>query len=143
MAHDLVISARRTVPAAALSIKTARSQGPGGQHVNRTETKVQMLFDPRRVDWIDEGLRLRIVALAGRNVDGEGRVLLVSQEHREQARNLEAVRDKLKELIERASTRPRRRIATKPSRAAKARRVNEKKQRAQTNAGRARVSRDD
>jgi ribosome-associated protein len=111
--------------------------------VNRTETKVQLLFDPRQVAWIDEGTRLRLIALAGRHVDSEGRILLASQEHREQARNLEAARGKLKELITRALARPRRRIATKPSRAAKARRVDEKKQRARTKAGRGKVSREE
>jgi ribosome-associated protein len=142
MAHDLIISPRRIVPAAALSVKTARSLGPGGQHVNRTETKVQLTFDPRRVAWIDEGTRLRIVALAGRNVDGDGCILVMSQEHREQARNLEESRDKLKDLIQRAMTRPKRRVATKPTRASKARRVDEKKKHAKTKAQRGRVRED-
>lgn len=140
MPQDLPISARRVIPAHALSVKTARAQGPGGQHVNRTESKVQLTFDPRQVPWIDEGTRLRIVALAGRHVDSEGRILLASQEHREQARNLEDARDKLRELVTRAMVRPKRRVPTKPSRAAKARRVDEKKKRAKTKAQRARVS---
>jgi ribosome-associated protein len=142
MAHDLPVSPRRIVPAAALSVKTSRAQGPGGQHVNRTETKVQLTLNPRAVAWIDEGTRLRIIALAGRNVDGEGCIFVVCQEHREQTRNLESAREKLAELIQRALTRPKRRVATKPSRAAKARRVDEKKQRAKTKAQRGRV-RDD
>ncbi len=143
MAQDLPISARRIIPGAALLVRTARAQGPGGQHVNRTESKVQLAFDPSRVDWIDEGLRLRIIALAGRNVDSHGCVHVTCQEHREQARNLEDARAKLVELVQRAMTRPKKRIATKPSRAAKARRVTEKKQRGQTKAGRGRVSADD
>jgi len=143
MAQDIPVDARRSIPAVAFSIRTARAQGPGGQHVNRTESKVQMLFDPRKVEWIDEGTRLRLIALAGRNVDAEGCILVVSQEYREQGRNLDEVKQKLVELIKRASARPKRRIATKPSRAAKARRVDEKKQRARTKAGRSRVSRDD
>jgi ribosome-associated protein len=142
MAQDLPISARRVVPASALSVQTARAQGPGGQHVNRTETKVQLTFDPRRVSWIDEGTRLRIIALAGRQVDSEGCILVSSQEHREQARNLETAREKLKELILRAMARPKKRIATKPTRASKARRVDEKKKRAKTKAGRGRVQED-
>ncbi len=143
MAHDLPISARRIIPACALSVRTARAQGPGGQHVNRTESKVQLVFDPCRVDWIDDSLRLRIIALSGRNVDSEGCVHLACQEHREQGRNLEDARAKLVELVQRAMTRPKKRVATKPSRAAKARRVNEKKQRGETKANRGKVSRDD
>ena len=110
--------------------------------MNRTETKVQLQFDPNTVPWINEGTRLRIVALAGRNVDKEGKILITSQEHREQAQNLESAREKLKALVLKALVRPKRRIATKPTRASKARRVDEKKRRAQTKAGRGRV-RDD
>ena len=143
MAQDIVISARRVIPASAFTVRTARAQGPGGQHVNRTESKVQMVFDPRKVLWIDEGTRLRLIALAGRNVDGDGCILIASQEYREQGRNLDEVKAKLVALLERAMTRPKRRVATKPSRAAKARRVDEKKQRARTKSTRGRVSRDD
>ncbi len=143
MAQDIMLSARRVIPAAAFTVRTARAQGPGGQHVNRTESKVQMLFDPRKVAWIDEGTRLRLIALSGRNVDGDGRILIVSQEHREQRQNLDEVKAKLVALLERAMTRPKRRVATKPSRAAKARRVEAKKMRARTKATRGRVSGDD
>ncbi len=136
MTEALTIQRSRIIPAAALEVKTARASGPGGQHVNRTESKVQLTLDPARVPWIDEGLRLRIVALAGRNIDRDGRVFVVSQTHREQPRNLENARAKLAELVKKALTRPKRRVATKPSHAQKARRVDEKKRRARTKAGR-------
>ncbi|HEX6240728.1 MAG TPA: alternative ribosome rescue aminoacyl-tRNA hydrolase ArfB, partial [Polyangiales bacterium] len=113
------------------------------QHVNRTETKVHLRFDPRAVAWIDEGTRLRIVALAGRNVDSEGGILFVSQEHRDQGQNLDAAREKLRALVLKALVRPKLRIATKPTRASKVRRVNDKKQRSKTKAQRGRVSRDE
>jgi ribosome-associated protein len=143
MAEDLQLSRTRVIPAAALSVRTARASGPGGQHVNRTETKVQLRFDPRAVPWMDEGTRLRIVSLAGRNVDSEGGILFVSQEHRDQAQNLDASREKLRALVLKALVRPKLRIATKPTRASKARRVNDKKQRAKTKSQRGRVSGDD
>lgn len=143
MAEDLPLSRTRVIPGAALSVRTARASGPGGQHVNRTETKVQLRFDPRAVPWLDERTRLRIVSLAGRNVDSDGCILFVSQEHRDQAQNLDASREKLRALVLKALVRPKLRIATKPSRAAKARRLNEKKQRSRTKADRGRVSRDD
>jgi ribosome-associated protein len=142
MSDDLPIDRRRVIPAQALEVKTARASGPGGQHVNKTETKVQLTLDPRAVPWIDEGTRLRILALAGRNVDRDGRVFLVSQEQRAQSQNLESAREKLVELVTKALVRPKRRVATKPSRAQKARRLDEKKQRAKTKATRSRV-RDD
>jgi ribosome-associated protein len=142
MVDDLTISRTRILPGHSLTVRTSRASGPGGQHVNRTETKVQLQFDPRGVSWIDEGALQRLLALAGRSVDSEGRILISSQEHREQSQNLEAAREKLKALVLKALVRPKRRIATKPTRASKARRLDQKKHRAQTKAGRGRV-RDD
>jgi ribosome-associated protein len=142
MAGDLTISRTRTLPGHSLTITTTRASGPGGQHVNRTESKVQLQFDPRAVAWIDESTRLRLVALAGRQVDKQGNILVSSQEHREQAQNIETARTKLKELVLKALVRPKRRIATKPTRASKVRRVDDKKHRAKTKADRGRV-RDD
>ncbi|HEX5661031.1 MAG TPA: hypothetical protein VFX59_27755 [Polyangiales bacterium] len=104
---------------------------------------MQLTLDPAQVPWLEPGTRLRMIALAGRNVDGDGRIYVVSQEHREQSRNLEDARTKLAELVTKALVRPKTRVATKPSKRAKARRVDEKKARAQTKAGRGRVSRDD
>ena len=132
MSDDLPVSKSRVIPAQALALKTARASGPGGQHVNRTESKVQLTLDPARVPWMDHGTRLRVIALAGRNVDSEGRVFVISQEHREQPRNLELAREKLAAIVQKALVRPKRRIATKPSKAQKARRVDEKKQRSET-----------
>lgn len=142
MSEDLSISRTRVIPGRALDVKTARASGPGGQHVNRTESKVQLTLDPAQVDWIDPGTRLRMVALAGRNVDSDGRIYVVSQEHREQTRNLEDARSKLATLISKALTRPKKRVATKPSKRQKAKRVDEKKLRSKTKAARGRV-RDD
>jgi len=143
MAEDLQLSRTRMLPGEALTVRTARASGPGGQHVNRTESKVHLAFDPRAVAWIDEGTRLRIIALAGRQVDSDGCIFITSQEHRDQPRNLESAREKLKALVLKALVRPKKRIATKPTRASKARRVDEKKRRAQTKVQRGRVGRDD
>lgn len=143
MNEDLQVSRTKVVPGRALEVKTARASGPGGQHVNRTESKVQLTLNPAEIPWLDQGTRLRMLALAGRNVDSEGRIWVVSQEHREQGRNLEDARTKLQELLSKALTRPKTRVATKPSKRAKARRVDEKKARAKTKSTRGRVSRDD
>jgi ribosome-associated protein len=139
MTDDLYVQRARTVPASALEVKTARASGPGGQHVNRTESKVQLTLDPSLVPWIDPGTRLRLLALAGRNIDRNGCIFVVSQEHREQPRNLEAAREKLSEILQKALVRPKPRVATKPSKRQKAKRVDEKKQRSRTKAARGRV----
>ncbi len=143
MSEDLRIDAGRVLPGLSITYKTARASGPGGQHVNRTESKIQLTFDPRAVPWLDEGTRLRIVALSGRNVDSGGCILIVSQEHREQPRNLDNARAKLADLVQRALVRPKRRIATTPSKAAKRRRLNDKSKQSDKKQGRGRVSGDD
>jgi ribosome-associated protein len=142
MADEIVIAPNRVLPSESLTIKSARASGPGGQHVNRTETKIQITFDPRLVPWIDEGTRLRIVALAGRNVDSDGCVHVASQEYRDKERNLDDAREKLAELVKKSLVRKKKRIATKPSRAQKQRRLDNKKQTARKKEGRSRV-RDD
>jgi ribosome-associated protein len=142
MSEDLPVALGRVIPKEALSVKTARASGPGGQHVNRTESKVQLTFDPRGVPWIDEGTRMRIVALAGRNVDGEGRIHVAAQEHREQDRNLAAAREKLQELVKKALVRPKKRIATKPTKAAKRRRLEDKRRTGDKKSARRRVGDD-
>jgi ribosome-associated protein len=139
MADDLQITPSAWVPGQALTVRTARASGPGGQHVNRTETKVHLRFDPSDIAWLDSPARARLYKLAGHNVDSDGCVFIVSQEHRDKEQNLESARRKLKELLQRALIRPKRRIPTKPTRAAKARRIDEKKQRAKTKASRGKV----
>jgi ribosome-associated protein len=142
MSEDLPVALGRVIPKEALKVKTARASGPGGQHVNRTESKVQLTFDPRAVPWIDEGTRLRVVALAGRNVDGEGRIHVTSQEHREQERNLEDARQKLQDIVKKALIRPKKRVATKPTKASKRRRLEDKRRIGDKKTQRRRVSDD-
>jgi ribosome-associated protein len=142
MADDLPISRTHVLPGQSMTVKTARASGPGGQHVNKTETKVHLNFDPRAVPWIDEGTRLRIVALAGRNVDSDECILITSQEHRDQLQNLDASREKLKQLVLKALVKPKRRVPTKPTKSSQRRRVDEKKRHAKTKATRRRVSDD-
>jgi ribosome-associated protein len=139
MADDLQITPRNWVSGQALTVRTARASGPGGQHVNRTETKVHLRFDPAAVTWLDAGARARFYKLAGNNVDSDGCVFFVSQEHRDKEQNLESARTKLKVLLQRALIKPKRRIPTKPTRASKVRRVDAKKHRAKTKAGRGKV----
>ena len=142
MAEDLVIGRGRVIPASAMSVKRARASGPGGQHVNRTESKVQLSFRPEAVSWLDETARKRLYALAGRSLDGKGNILITSQEQRDQRQNLARAREKLLLLVVRALLRPRRRIPSKPSRASKERRLEDKRRRTDTKSRRARVTED-
>lgn len=139
---DLPISRSRVIPASALEVRTARASGPGGQHVNTTESKVQLFLDVAAIPWLDAGARTRLYALAGRAVDSDGRIQVQSQENRDQLRNLTEARDKLAELVRRALVVPKRRIATKPTRGSNQRRLESKKRTSDKKSSRSRV-RDD
>ena len=103
--------------------------GPGGQHVNRTETGVQLRFDAMNSERLPEAVRKRVINLAGNRVDARGVITIEAKNHRSQFRNREEARQRLAELIERAHHKPKRRIPTKPSRRAKKKRLDAKRNR--------------
>jgi ribosome-associated protein len=104
-----------------------RAAGPGGQHVNTTSTAVQLRFDVRRSPSLPDDVRHRLERLAGRRLTRDGVLVLVAQGHRSQLRNREEALARLIELIREATHKPVPRVKTKVSRAAKRRRVDDKK----------------
>lgn len=102
--------------------------GPGGQHVNRTETGVQLRYNVLDSDFLAQPVKIRLLDLAGRRADTDGVITIEAKTHRSQYRNREEARERLAELIERAHHRPKKRIPTRPSRSAK-KRWKKKKQR--------------
>lgn len=104
-----------------------RAAGPGGQHVNTTSTAVQLRFDVRRSPSLPDDVRHRLERLAGRRLTRDGVLVLVAQGRRSQLRNREEVLARLIELIREATHKPAPRVKTKVSRAAKKRRVDDKK----------------
>lgn len=140
--QDLPLSRGRSIPAWALEFRTSRASGPGGQHVNKTETKVQLLLECRGLVFLDPGSRERLYRLAGRNVDADGRIFVVCQDHRDLLRNLELAREKLALLVETCLVAPKRRVATKPTRGSQRRRLEDKAHRAKTKANRGRAGED-
>ena len=127
MSDPLSITDTLIVPAADLSWSAARSSGPGGQNVNKVASKVELRFDFENSTVLAADVRERLRAIAKAKIDAEGRILVVSQLTRDQSRNLEDARDKLCALIREALVRPKKRRPTKPSRAAKARRMDQKR----------------
>jgi ribosome-associated protein len=143
MADDLVIDApdgrRITLPASDLEWSASRSSGPGGQHVNKTATKVDLRFDLAGTAALDEQVKRRLRRLARNRLDADGCVVIQCQASRSQSQNLEEARQRLKVLVLKALERPRKRKRTKPSRAAKRRRLERKRRQSRKKALRRKV----
>jgi ribosome-associated protein len=108
-----------------------RSSGPGGQNVNKLSTAVQLRFDVRRSPSLPNDVALRLMGLAGRRITKDGVLVLIAQTHRTQERNRAEALDRLIDLIRQAAVRPVPRRATKPTRAAKQKRIEGKKHRSE------------
>jgi ribosome-associated protein len=109
----------------------SRASGPGGQNVNKVSTAAELRFDVAKA-FLPEDLKQRLRPLAGRQLTQDGVLVITSQETRSQERNREIALQKLVELLRKAAHRPKRRIATKPTRASRTKRLDSKSKRAQT-----------
>ena len=123
MTEPLQINEVLTIPAADLQWSAARGSGPGGQNVNKVASKVELRFDLNGTTALSPAVKERLRAIAASRVDAEGRLLITCQESRDQRYNLEEALRKLRDLILKALTPPKKRRPTKPTRASKERRL--------------------
>ena len=125
----IVVTHGIRVPAAALTMRAVRASGPGGQNVNKVASKVDLRVDLDAIEGLADAARERLRALARHRLDADGRLWITSQATRDQGRNLDDAREKVRALVTAALAEPKRRRPSRPSAAARERRIESKKRR--------------
>ncbi len=126
----LQITPELAIPDSELVERFVRSGGPGGQNVNKVSTAVELRFDVARSPSLPEAVRARLLARRDRRLTDDGVLVLSAQRFRTQDRNREDARARLGALIAAATVAPKKRIATRPTKGAKERRLGAKRERA-------------
>ncbi|MEC7233431.1 MAG: alternative ribosome rescue aminoacyl-tRNA hydrolase ArfB [Planctomycetota bacterium] len=128
--EDLRVDSRVVIAGSELEVRTSRSSGPGGQHVNKTETAVELRLDVRPSECLSNNDKERILeALAPRLAGAASTLIVRASSHRSQRRNLDEARERMAELLARALAPRKARRATKPTRGSQRRRLDAKRRR--------------
>ncbi|MCB9445868.1 MAG: aminoacyl-tRNA hydrolase [Ardenticatenaceae bacterium] len=127
----IIINEQVSIPASDLQFRFSTSSGPGGQHVNRSATRVTLLFDVAQSPSLDEAIRTRLLQKLTSRLDKDGVLHIDVQESRSQYRNRETAVLRFQLILANALKQPKKRRKTKPNRAAIEKRLEEKKQRSQ------------
>lgn len=145
MSDDTVVQINEGlwIPRAELDFRASRSGGPGGQHVNTSSTRIELLWDVGATPSLSDAQRARVQEKLANRINAEGVLLLASSEHRSQLKNREAAVARFAELLAGALAVPKRRRKTRMPRAAKEARLKAKKERSQTKKMRGPVRRDE
>ena len=127
----LVVNQRLKIPLREFQFTFSRSAGPGGQNVNKLNTKALLRWPVAKSPSLPEAVRRRLVAQAGRRITSEGDLLIVSQRFRDAGRNVADCLEKLREMLAVAAVAPKPRKPPRPTRASVRRRLDRKRQQSQ------------
>ena len=128
----LIVNHRISIPLEEFEWDYSRSGGPGGQNVNKVNSKVQRRWNPETSPSLPPAVRTRLLNLVRSKLTTEGELLVVSQESRDQGRNLQICLDKIRALVLSVATPPKTRRPTKPTLGSKLKRVEDKGKRSET-----------
>lgn len=123
------INARLAIPRDELDLKATRSGGPGGQHVNTSSTRIELTWNVAHSPSLWEDERARLLEKLAHRLDSAGQLRIVAQGERSQLQNREAALARFAEVVAKALVVPKRRKATRPTKASKEKRLENKKQR--------------
>ena len=129
--NSLAVNESVAIPRSELDVRVSRSSGAGGQHVNKTSSRVEIFWNVAASRAISEDERALLIAKLASKLTTEGSIRVVASDMRSQSRNRELAEERLADLVRRALTIPRKRRPTKPTRASKEARLKEKKRQSQ------------
>lgn len=125
----IVVTPTLTIPRGELQLRASRAGGPGGQHVNTSSTRIELLWDLTHSRVVSEDMRARLMTKLAARLDAEGMVRVVASDRRSQAQNREAAEERLASIVRQALVVPKKRKATRPTAASREKRLTEKKKR--------------
>ena len=128
-ANALIVNESVTIPRTELDVRVSRSSGAGGQHVNKTSSRVEIFWNISSSRAVSDAERARLLSKLGSKLTTEGSIRVVASDMRSQSRNRELAEERLAELVRRALVIPRKRRPTKPTKASREARLDEKKRR--------------
>ena len=140
---DLYVNSRLTIAEKEITITAARSSGPGGQNVNKVNSKITLRWSPSKCQDLNSQWCRRLITRYGNRINREGELVLHSEQYRDQGRNLADVRQKLISMLLECQSAPKSRKATRPTRASQRRRLDQKTRQSEKKQNRRRPQRDE